>query len=200
MTGKGRVRRGPFPHRVGIDMSEIDEELGSAAYFAEANIRQPSIWHYIAVAPTWLAAFALFFMMGMTFLDVILRSAISNPIEWATELTRLCMAIIVFASLPVVSWKSGHIIVDLMDPFFSKTLARWRDIIIDLACGVILFWPAKRVWDLAERSREFGDVTEYMAMPQHYIGWFIAFFTFVTAITLVIRGVVRIVRPERMAA
>ena len=179
-------------------MSELDEELGSVSYIAEANLRQPSLWHYIAVLPTWLAAFALFFMMSMTFLDVILRSTISNPIEWATELTRICMAIIVFATLPVVSWKSGHIIVDLMDPLFSARIARWRDIVIDLACGILLFWPAKRVWDLAERARDFGDVTEYMGLPQHYIGWFIAFFTLITAITLVVRGVMRIVRPERV--
>jgi TRAP-type C4-dicarboxylate transport system permease small subunit len=179
-------------------MSEVEEELGSAAYVAEANIRQPNIWRYIASFPTWLAAFALFFMMAMTFLDVILRSTISNPIESATELTRFCMAIIVFSSLPIVSWKSGHIIVDLMDPFFGARAAKLRDILIDLICGVVLFWPAKRVWDLAERAREFGDVTEYMGVPQHYIGWFISFFAFVTAITLVIRGLLRIFAPEKV--
>lgn len=179
-------------------MTDPEEELGSAAYVAEANLRQPSMWHYIAALPTWLAAFALFFMMTMTFLDVILRSTISNPIESATELTRFCMAIIVFASLPIVSWKSGHIIVDLMDPFFGPRAAKLRDILIDLICGIVLFWPARRVWDLAERSRDFGDVTEYMGVPQHYIGWFISAFAFVTAITLVVRGLMRIFAPKKV--
>jgi len=166
----------------------------------EMHLRQPNIWRYIAVAPGWLAAIALFLMMGMTFLDVILRSTISNPLESATELTRIFMAIIVFASLPVISWRGTHIVVDLMDPLFNRVMSRLRDILIDLISGIALFWPAIRVFELAERSRRYGDVTEYMAMPQHYIGWFIAFFTFITAATLLTRGLVRIFAPARIPA
>lgn len=163
---------------------------------AEFSLRQPSVWHYIAVAPTWFAAGILFLLMAMTFADVILRSVANNPIESATELTRLFMAIMVFASLPMVSWKGEHIVVDLLDTFFSRRLARLRDIALDLFCGFILFWPASRVWDLAERARDFGDVTEYIGFPQHIIGWFIAFFTLATAVLYVIRGVLRIVAPS----
>ncbi|MDT2079049.1 MAG: TRAP transporter small permease subunit, partial [Planktomarina sp.] len=105
-----------------------------------------------------------------------------------TELTRLFMAIIVFSSLPIVSWKGNNIVVDLMDPFFSRKLALIRNITIDLTCGFILLWPAKRVWDLAERARSYGDVTEYLNLPQHYIGWFIALFTFITALTFLARA------------
>jgi len=164
----------------------------------EVSLRQPSIFHYIAVAPTWLAAVALFTLMTMTFLDVILRSVLNNPIESATEMTRFFMAIIVFSSLPIVSWRGSHIIVDLMDPLFSRKMAKLRDILIDLGCGVILFWPAKRVWDLAERARDYGDVTEYLGFPQYIIGWFIAFFAFVTAIVFVVRGLTRIFAPSKV--
>ena len=71
----------------------------------------------LAHGPSWLAATALFALMVMTFFDVVLRSAVNNPIESATELTRLFMAIIVFSSLPIVTWKGMHISVDLLDPF-----------------------------------------------------------------------------------
>ena len=157
----------------------------------DMSLKQDNIWRYIAVLPTWLAAGALFLLMTMTFADVILRSIFGNPIESATELTRLLMAIMVFSALPIVSWKGANIVVDLMDPLFSRRMARLRDLVIDLACGVLLLWPAKRVWDLAERAREYGDVTEYLNLPQHYTGWFIAFFTFVTAFTFIARGLVR---------
>ncbi len=176
------------------DMPERDHEFEHAA----PRLRQPGFWHYVAVAPTWVAAFVLFVMMGMTFLDVILRSAFDNPLEYATELTRIFMAIIVFASLPMVSWKGQHIIVDLMDPLFSMRAARVRDILIDLICGAALLWPAKRVWDLAERSRDFGDVTEYMGFPQHLIEWFIAAFTAIAAVTFIARGLLRIFAPGRV--
>jgi TRAP-type C4-dicarboxylate transport system permease small subunit len=150
------------------------------------------------VLPTWLACLVLFLLMGMTFADVILRSALNNPIESATELTRLFMAIVVFASLPMVSWTGKHIVVDLMDPLFSRRMARVRDIAIDIGCGVLLFWPAKRVFELAERARSYGDVTEYIGFPQHLIGWFIAFFTMVTAVVFVARGLARLFFPSKV--
>jgi len=164
----------------------------------EISLRQPTIFHYITVIPTWLAAITLFVLMTMTFFDVILRSVLNNPIESATEMTRFFMAIIVFSSLPIVSWRGSHIIVDLMDPLFSRRMARVRDILIDLTCGIILFWPAKRVWDLAERARDYGDVTEYLGFPQFVIGWFIAFFAFATAIVFVARGLTRLFAPSKV--
>lgn len=158
----------------------------------DTELSQSSIWRYICVLPTWLAAAALFILMGMTFADVILRSLFNNPIESATELTRLCMMVIVFAALPMVSWKGNNIVVDLLDSVFSKSLARIRDILIDIICGVLLLWPAKRIWDLAERARDYGDVTEYLHLPQFYAGWFIAFFTLITALAFLLRGLTRI--------
>ena len=170
-------------------MHDPDFEASSPENSWDMSLNQTSVWRYLAVLPTWFGAGTLFLLMAMTFMDVILRSLFGNPIESATELTRLFMAIIVFSSLPLISWKGSHIVVDLMDPLFTRQLARLRDIIIDLACGVILLWPAKRVWELAERAREYGDVTEYLNLPQHYIGWFIAVFTFATGLTFIARAV-----------
>ena len=158
--------------------------------------RPMRIVHAIITAPVYLAAVMLLFLMVMTFFDVVLRSAFDNPIEAATELTRLSMAIMVFSAMPLVSWKNQHIIVDLMDPLFNAKLARIRDIVIDLASGFLLLWPTQRVWVLAERSRDFGDVTEYLGLPQYLVGWFITAFAFMTAVTFILKGVVRIIAPH----
>lgn len=166
----------------------------------ELHLVQKNAWRYLWVAPSWLAALALMIMMGMTFLDVVLRSTINDPIEWATELTRIFMVIIVFCSLPVVSWRSTHIIVDLMDPLFSSRVARIRDIVIDIVCGVALFWPAQKVWQFGDRFRGYGEVTEYMHWPQHLTAYFIAIFTFITAATLLLRGLARIFAPSKVSA
>lgn len=163
-----------------------------------SNPSDRTIWKVIADAPTWIAAGVLFLLMAMTFLDVLSRSALNNPIESATELTRLFMAIMVFAALPMVTWRGEHIVVDLMDPLFSRRAARIRDILIDLICGVAILFPAKRVFDLAERARDYGDRTEYLGMPQHYTGWFIAAFAFLTAIVFLARGVTQIIAPHRI--
>ena len=179
-------------------MTDIEGKTETELDEAAISFRQPSFFHYIAVVPTWVAAFFLFALMVMTFFDVVLRSTINNPIESATELTRLFMAIIVFASLPMVSWKGAHIVVDLLDPVFTRKMAHNRDIVIDLTCGVILLWPAKRVWELAERARSYGDVTEYLGLPQHLTGWFIALFTLLTALVFLARGITRIFAPGKV--
>ncbi|MGR3503475.1 TRAP transporter small permease [Pseudaestuariivita sp.] len=179
-------------------MSDLEGQTETAIRAEEVSLRQPSVWHLIGVLPGWIAGLFLFALMAMTFLDVVLRSALDNPIESATELTRLFMAIIVFASLPMVSWKGTHIAVDLLDPLFTRALARWRDALIDLVCGAALLWPAKRVFDLAERARSFGDETEYLGFPQYIPGWFIAAFTAITALVFLARGLVRIFAPHRL--
>lgn len=173
-------------------MTEAGEGLKDG--FAPAR---SGVWHLLARMPIWLAALALFALMCMTFLDVLLRSVANNPIESATELTRLFMAVVVFASLPAVTWSGKHIVVDLMDPLFPPRAARARDIAIDLACGAMLLWPAKRVWDLAERARDFGDVTEYLGFPQHVAGWFIAAFAAATSLAFFARAFARLFSPSK---
>ena len=140
--------------------------------------------------PLALASAALFALMCMTFADVILRSAFNAPIEAATELTRLLMAMIVFSALPLISFQGHHISVDLLDPLFARfRLERIRDGLMSLACGGLLYFPARRIADLAERARSYGDKTEYLNIPTFYIGWFIAVSSFITAAVLVLRGV-----------
>ena len=149
-----------------------------------------------AGAPVLLAVTALFVMMIMTFFDVVLRSAFDTPIEAATELTRILMAVVVFSALPVISGRAGHITVDVLDWAFSRAAARWRDVVVHLLSGAMLWWPAERVTVLAERARSYGDVTEYLGIPQHYIAWFIAVSAFVTALVLILRGLLLAVSPE----
>lgn len=147
--------------------------------------------------PMLLAAVTLFILMVLTFADVIMRSTFSAPIEAATELTRIAMAVIVFASLPVISGRAEHIVVDLLDPIFLRAgIKRFLDGLIMLACGILLVWPAMRSFDLANRARSYGDLTEYLSIPVFYITWFIAFMTLVTAITMALRGMVTLFKPD----
>ncbi len=163
---------------------------------------QEGAWarHALAHAPSYLAATALFALMTMTFADVVLRSVLNSPISAATELTRLFMAITVFSSLPVISWRGEHIVVDLLDPFFRGRAAQIRDVLVDALAGIVIFWPAIRVYELAERAKQYGDTTEYLQIPQFYIAYFIAFSTFVTALILLLRAVIRAVAPDYLAA
>lgn len=154
----------------------------------------------ISVFPTLMACMALFMLMVMTFCDVILRSMFNAPIEAATELTRLLMAILVFSVLPMISAGKGQIAVDLTDGLFSRfRLSRARDAIVYLTSGIILFWPIQRVWVLAERARDYGDVTEYLSIPVFYVGWFIALSTAITSVAMIATGLLYIFAPQTLS-
>ncbi|MFK7858789.1 MAG: TRAP transporter small permease [Granulosicoccus sp.] len=151
--------------------------------------------------PKLMASLALFLLMILTFSDVILRSVFNAPIEFAADLTRLLMAIMVFSALPVLSAQGKHISVDLLDGSFDRSqLTRWRNAFTDFFSGAILVLPASRIYDLAERSRSYGDLMEYLRLPLHYIGWFIATMTALTAVIMMIRGLGFVFMPARLSA
>lgn len=140
--------------------------------------------------PIWLACLSLFILMVMTFSDVILRSTFDAPIEAATEMTRILVAIMVFSVMPYISVSNGHIAVDLTDGFFEKYgLTRYRDAAIFIMSAVILIWPALRVIQLAERTRSYGDVTEYLSIPQYLVMWFVGISVSITVIAILINGI-----------
>lgn len=149
--------------------------------------------------PMIVASVALFALMCLTFADVLMRSIFNAPIEAATELIRMGIALIVFAALPVLSAQNGHIAVDLLDgPFRRFGLERWRDAAVALGCAAMLWWPAGRVVDLAERARGYGDVTEYLEIPTFYVAYFIAVMTYLTALALIGRGLLHIFAPDTL--
>ena len=152
-----------------------------------------------SVLPVIVACTALFILMVMTFCDVILRSVFNAPIEAATELTRILMAILVFSVLPMISAGKGQIAVDLTDGLFARLrLSRIRDALVYLASGIMLIWPIKRVWILSERARDYGDVTEYLSIPVFYVGWFITLFTAIAAVAMVVTGLLYVFAPHTL--
>ena len=147
--------------------------------------------------PIMVASICLFGLMVLTFSDVVLRSAFNAPIEAATELIRISMAIIVFSALPALSAKGQHIAVDLLDPMVDgMRLTRLRDGLIALACGVMLWLPAGRVMDLAARARSYGDQTEYLGIPDFYLSTFIGLMAYATSIVLILRGLLILFAPR----
>ena len=60
----------------------------------------PTVFDRAAAAAKITSAAVLFGLMALTFLDVLGRSILSQPIPAAPELTRLGLAVVVFVTLP----------------------------------------------------------------------------------------------------
>lgn len=151
--------------------------------------------------PVTLACVALFTMMVMTFCDVILRSSFDAPIQAATEMTRILMAITVFSVMPMISARGGHIVVDLADPVFDRLrLTRLRNGLVQMFAGAMLIWPVEQMWRLALRAQDRGDVTEYLGIPQYMTAGFITIFTGLAAAALVASGLLALLAPKTLKA
>lgn len=152
---------------------------------------------HLSAIPVFVACIALFVLMVMTFADVLLRSVLNAPIEAATELTRILMAVVVFSVLPIISARGEHIEVDLADPVFDRLgLHDFRVALIKVICGALLYWPVQRLWVLMNRAREYGDTTEYLSIPVFYVTGFICAATAVTAIVMVLTGLAQFIVPS----
>jgi len=154
---------------------------------------------FLSNIPVVFACIALFALMVMTACDVILRSFFNAPIEAAAELTRILMVAVVFSVMPHISARGEHIEVDLTDSFISQLgLERVRDTALYLICGLMLFWPINRVWTLSKRLYDYGDVTEYLAIPQYYATGFIAISLSLTCAAMLVTGLLYAFKPSAL--
>lgn len=133
-----------------------------------------------------LSAFVLFALMVMTCIDVFGRELLNAPLNGATELTQLMMGAIVFAVLPIVSLREEHITVDLLDKWFPRRLAPSRQVILNLAAGVMMAVVCWRVWIIGEFQMEYGDGTEFLRIPLGPVSYFISILSGITSLALFI--------------
>lgn len=133
-----------------------------------------SLGNRLAIGPAWIAGVTLFFLMALTFVDVISRSLFSAPLNFSGEVTEIALAVIVFAALPMATLQGNHIAVDLFDRFFSARGATVRDFLVDVVCLVALAYPAYRVWTIGTRSKSYNEVTEILNIPQYYLIYFVS--------------------------
>ncbi|GAA0691373.1 hypothetical protein GCM10009104_17820 [Marinobacterium maritimum] len=163
--------------------------------------------HYDEKGPVrWLAFFlevvsasVLFFLMALTCVDVLGRYLFNSPLHGGTEMTEIGLAVMVFAAMPVITWRGGHIVVDLLDRFLGSKIVKVLSLFAALVMSSSLYFLALRIFELGERSIRRGVVTEFLAMPTGYIVQYIAIMSWATAFGMITYGVYRILFQEHKA-
>ncbi len=163
--------------------------------------------HYDEKGPVrWLAFFlevvsasVLFFLMALTCVDVLGRYLFNSPLHGGTEMTEIGLAVMVFAAMPVITWRGGHIVVDLLDRFLGSKVVKVLSLFAALVMSSSLYFLALRIFELGERSIRRGVVTEFLAMPTGYIVQYIAIMSWATAFGMITYGVYRILFQEHKA-
>ncbi len=114
-----------------------------------------------------LAALAIFGLALITFVDVVARYAFNSPIPGAYEISELVMGVMIFAALPVVTWRGSHITIDLLDAITPRWIAGWRDGFMFAISSLVIGMLGWELWALAATLASYGDVTKYLRIPIH---------------------------------
>jgi TRAP-type C4-dicarboxylate transport system permease small subunit len=108
---------------------------------------------------------ALFFMMALTFVDVIGRYVFNSPVVGGLELTEFSMAIVIFLGLVLLTSDEGHVTVDLLDSFVPDKIKVIQKVIINLINLIVMGVISWQLWIKAIDSAEYGDRTEFLMIP-----------------------------------
>lgn len=138
--------------------------------------------------------------MLITCIDVFGRYLFNNPLTGSTEMTEIAVGIVIFAVLPIISWRNDHVVVDILDHFFSRRVHMIRTIVINLLISVAMAFLGQRIYVLGQRSLSYGEVTEYLAIPLGWMMFFIAVMCWVTAAAVVTLGIVHAISEYREPA
>ena len=139
------------------------------------------VWEKRADAVLGIAASAiLFFMMVLTFFDVVGRYLLNRPIRGAFEVTELGLVVLIFAGLPLVSHADEHVTMDFIDRLLPERVVGAWIRVMHAVCAAIMFFLAWQVWIKATRIAGYGDTTDVLLIP---IGPFVYFMALMIGLT-----------------
>ena len=121
-----------------------------------------------------LSALCLMALMLLTVAEVIGRYAFNAPIFGRQDISQYLLACSIFFAFPVMTLRGEQIVVDLLDGIFNKSIARIRDILIELVMATtfltMCFWLLHR----AEKAQIRGLTSELLLLPKYPLMYFIA--------------------------
>jgi len=143
-----------------------------------------------------IAALTLLILMLLTCTDVLGRYLFDNSLDAASELTEVCIAVLVFAEMPIITWRGGHVVVDILDRFIGKTVIKVLGLLSIFVMSSSLYYVAHRIFYIGERSIRRGEESEYLAMPMGHVVQYIAIMSWVTAGAVITYGIYVLLFPN----
>ena len=125
----------------------------------------------------FFASIILFVIMWLTVVDVVSRDAFNISITGLFEVTEVLMGILVFAGVPIITARDGHVAVPLLDTFVGPKLRILQKVVINLFCVLVLATFAWLLWDVADTAAGYNDVKLFSRIPLAPMGYFMATMT-----------------------
>ena len=131
-----------------------------------------------------IAGLVLFGLIGLTFLDVILRYIFSAPIFGARDVLEMGMVVVISLSFPFTWRIGGHIVVDLLPDYGFEVLTVIRDLLVRIIGCILFGLLAWRSLLAAEDAALFNEKTNMIELPFQPFLWLLAFASVFQALVL----------------
>lgn len=158
----------------------------SFASWLEQQYEERGLMQWLAFFFELIASIALFALMVLTCIDVVGRYFFHSPVLGAAELTEIGLAIVIFSSMPVITWRGGQIVVDLIDHVLPSKALKVLMMISSAIVALSLYFVAFRIYAIGARSLKRGIVTDFLSIPTGYIIQYIAIFSWITALGILV--------------
>ena len=159
----------------------------SAWLTAHYEEKGPVRW--LAFALELVAAVTLFLLMFLTCADVVGRYFFGNSVDGKMGLTEIGIAILVFAEMPIITWRGGHVVVDILDKMWGSVAVKVLGLLSALLMSSAMYFLGVRIFELAERSLRRDEITELLEIPVGYIVQYIAVMSWATAALMITYGI-----------
>lgn len=127
-------------------------------------------------------------MVALTFVDVIGRRLFNTPVFGATDITEHLMALIVFAGLPLLTAKRGHLSIDLLDAWLLRPGFRWWHKVVDVLVAAVLALIAWRYFLSIGEAYDIKEVSPALTIPRAWAYTFIAVTCAIAAVAALFVG------------
>ncbi len=105
-----------------------------------------------------LMALTLLFMIGVAFLQVVLRNFWDTGIAWGDPVVRALVLWVGFLGASIATQKRSHIRFDVFAKFLPRFLHRWADVVVYLSSAGVSVLLAKASYEFVLSEKEFGDM------------------------------------------
>ena len=128
-------------------------------------------------------------LVGLTFIDVIMRYIFSAPIFGARDILEMGMVVVISLGFPFTWRVGGHIVVDLLPDYGFAFLTVSRDLFVRIIGIVIFGLLAWRSWHTAEDAALFNEKTNMIELPFQPFLWLLAFASVFQAVVLLAESI-----------
>lgn len=108
-------------------------------------------------------------MVALTFTDVVGRRLFNTPVFGANDITEHLMATLIFAGLPLLTARRGHLSIDLFDRWLLQPPWRPWHKLVDVLIACVLGLIAWEYYLAIEEAHSINEISPALSIPRAWM-------------------------------